>query len=262
MTQLTSDMLWHRSQAKHPSSILRVKKGFSLIEMLLVIAIIAILATIMVPTVNRGILAAKGTKSLAQLRSISQLVELYAQDNDSAFPPSWNNAEGKTYAQYLSDYAYGKDYRQLDSIFISPFARKKLQLYTGSDGTVYSHPISYSANPKIMRDTSPYPGWATTYAVKQTVVDHPTEMIMLCDGALVPSNLNQARADFYAADNWQIHNEIDVVGRAIDVGPDADTDAAHGNIRYPYAGKTSAAMCDGSAKHFRKGTILTQNVYY
>jgi len=62
------------------------KKGFTLIEILSVIAIIAILAGIVFPMIGGSRERAMATQSLSNLRSIGQALQLYAQDNRMILP--------------------------------------------------------------------------------------------------------------------------------------------------------------------------------
>ena len=55
------------------------KKGFTLIELMAVIAIVAILAAVLVPTVNGYITRAKKTGVITQARSVVNAVEVYNQ---------------------------------------------------------------------------------------------------------------------------------------------------------------------------------------
>jgi prepilin-type N-terminal cleavage/methylation domain-containing protein len=63
-------------------------RAFTLIEMLVVIAIIALLASILVPSVGRALRSAKTTKSLHNLRQIHFMFTTYLADNKQQFMPS------------------------------------------------------------------------------------------------------------------------------------------------------------------------------
>ena len=65
-----------------------MKRAFTLIELLVVIAIIAILAAILFPVFAQAKLAAKQTKSVAQMRQLSMSVMIYAGDYDDNFVPA------------------------------------------------------------------------------------------------------------------------------------------------------------------------------
>ena len=59
------------------------KKGFTLIEMLVVIAIIAVLVAIIIPTVSNSTMKAKGAADAANLRSIAAEAGIeYLQENN------------------------------------------------------------------------------------------------------------------------------------------------------------------------------------
>ncbi|MEN0019836.1 MAG: prepilin-type N-terminal cleavage/methylation domain-containing protein [Planctomycetota bacterium] len=61
-------------------------RGFSLIELLVVISIIALLIGILLPTLPGVINTARQTACSAQLRGIGQGIELYKNDNTDVFP--------------------------------------------------------------------------------------------------------------------------------------------------------------------------------
>lgn len=62
------------------------RRGFSLVEALIVIAVLAILLGLLLPQLRLGRTKATEVASLANLRSIGQTVELYGQSNGDRFP--------------------------------------------------------------------------------------------------------------------------------------------------------------------------------
>jgi prepilin-type N-terminal cleavage/methylation domain-containing protein/prepilin-type processing-associated H-X9-DG protein len=69
------------------------KRGFSLIELLTVVAIIAVLAAILFPVLQAAKEAAQRSSCLANLSQIGQAIAMYRIDNNSTNPSIWANAQ-------------------------------------------------------------------------------------------------------------------------------------------------------------------------
>jgi prepilin-type N-terminal cleavage/methylation domain-containing protein len=72
-----------------PSSgaLCRPASGFTLVELLVVMAIIAILAALLLPALARGKEKAKVARVHAELYGIGLALEMYSSDNDNKIPP-------------------------------------------------------------------------------------------------------------------------------------------------------------------------------
>ncbi|HEX8431987.1 MAG TPA: type II secretion system major pseudopilin GspG [Longimicrobium sp.] len=58
------------------------RRGFTLVEILVVIVIIAVLATLVAPNVFRHVGRARGTTARAQIEMLAGAIEAYRMDND------------------------------------------------------------------------------------------------------------------------------------------------------------------------------------
>lgn len=64
----------------------RQNKAFTLVEIMIVVAIIALLAAIAIPNLLRAKMASNDAQAKATLRTLSTASETYANENDSFYP--------------------------------------------------------------------------------------------------------------------------------------------------------------------------------
>lgn len=67
-------------------------RAFTLAELLIVVAIVGILAAMLVPTVEKSRATARQSKSLANIRSVTQATLLFAADNENRLPSLRNSS--------------------------------------------------------------------------------------------------------------------------------------------------------------------------
>jgi prepilin-type N-terminal cleavage/methylation domain-containing protein len=80
--------------------------GFTLVELLIVIGIIAVLVSILLPSLSRARQAAVMVKSLSNLRQLGLGLEMYKNENKGAFPvAAWPSVPGAARMRW-ADYLY------------------------------------------------------------------------------------------------------------------------------------------------------------
>lgn len=102
------------------------KRGFTLVELLTVIAIIAILASLLFPVFARAKAQAKKTQCISNLRQIGDSISMYMSDYDGIFPHALD-ASDKYDSQIWSQFP---DYQA--QIPTMPFLQDVLQPYLHS----------------------------------------------------------------------------------------------------------------------------------
>jgi prepilin-type N-terminal cleavage/methylation domain-containing protein/prepilin-type processing-associated H-X9-DG protein len=115
-------------------SVARPRSAFTLIEALVVIAVISLLVAILLPSLGSARAAGKGTVCLSGLRSIGQAVVLYCDDHKGYFPLS-SHAAGSLLAPdawltTLQEYGVSPTFRKCQ---LDPLKTERLTSYATNE---------------------------------------------------------------------------------------------------------------------------------
>lgn len=86
---------------------MRRRNGFTLVELLVVIGIIAVLISVLLPSLNRARAAANAIQCSSNMRQIGAAFEMYANESKGWIPLATNNTDA-TYDSLLAKYAGNK----------------------------------------------------------------------------------------------------------------------------------------------------------
>ncbi len=75
------------------------KRGFTLVELLVVIGIIALLISILLPALNKAREAARNVQCLSNMRQIGIMIQMYANLNNGYGPPDGQIIDGNIYGK-------------------------------------------------------------------------------------------------------------------------------------------------------------------
>ncbi len=113
-------------------NVIRARKGFSLIELVIVVLIIGILAAIAVPRMSRGASSAGDSALAGNLAVLRNAIDLFQTEHDGKFPTLADLEKALTGYSDQSAATYGpKDVA--NGVIYGPYLRKIPALPVGAD---------------------------------------------------------------------------------------------------------------------------------
>jgi prepilin-type N-terminal cleavage/methylation domain-containing protein/prepilin-type processing-associated H-X9-DG protein len=93
--------------------MMRIRRGFTLVELLVVIGVIALLIAMLLPALNSARQQAMGLKCLSQMRQLGNALAMYVGDNRGWLPSA--DTAGPLYPENFVGVSGNKTFRVLDS---------------------------------------------------------------------------------------------------------------------------------------------------
>lgn len=124
------------------SSKVSARRGFSLIELVIVVVILGIIGAIAIPRMSRGATGAADSGAISDLAVLRSAIDLYQAEHDGAYPTLaefadqltlYTNAAGATSATQTGAYIYGPYLRRVPSQKVGP--NKGSATLTATKGT-------------------------------------------------------------------------------------------------------------------------------
>lgn len=118
-----------------------LRRGFSLIELVIVVVIIGIIAAIAIPRMSRGSAGAADSAVVANLRALRNAIDLYATEHGGTMPgpttivaqlTTYTDDAGATSATKTGAYIYGPYIRDIPSLPVG--AKKGSKGIAAADG--------------------------------------------------------------------------------------------------------------------------------
>lgn len=241
--------------------------GFSLIELLATIAVIAILSAILIPVISSVKNSARTAQSLSNLRQIAVAMQMYSADNNGFYPigyystPTEDELDGapapyggnppysgeifwyQEISQYLDQIATPDT---LDSVLVSPFVAESE--FASNLGIT---PCSYSVHGVICPSVSysndqHFPIW--------NINENPSEIILVGEATSTSYGISKALFDHF--DEWY---KYEASSNDLDSAIPTD-EPAGGALSYRANGQALVAFLDGHTEALEEGTIQYRNI--
>jgi len=213
-----------------------VRRGFTLVELLTVITIVAVLAAVLFPILVNAKKSAKRAQCQSNLRQIGQAFETYVSDNGGCYPNTNNQYlwAGANWREQLRRYVVAPAGKTYGMILTCPNDPTPPGVYSG---TSYAYSACFYMTPDQVNAVADNNHLRSKYAttnpvlpcttIKSSLVRFPTKKVLV-------------------AEYWTLHSDKPTVGWY------DDPDEA-GND--PWSGERNCLLADGHVLHLSTSKI-------
>lgn len=188
------------------------RRGFTLVELLVVIGVIAVLVSLLLPTMGRVREHARSLQCLSNLRQVGMALQLYGNDNKQLIPqPTWyvTGASMQRWHAALQGKYGGRAYLQTiaggadNPVMYCPKNGRMFQ------GNSYSRPGTYAmvnVSPRYATPTDPAyyavpvpatppDGFVSFVGMRVTRIDRPADFLLVGDSSIERPGSTTFRSD-------------------------------------------------------------------
>jgi len=183
----------HALPTPRSTSHSKTSRGFTLIEMLVVVAIIGILASLLMPSLAGAKRKANAIKCISNLRQVNTALTLYAADHDGEFPPRRH----MTNSWIASLQPYYHDAKVLKCPQ-DRFLEWRSYIINGWNDYFRS-----TLSPKEFQE---YDQWRWPHGIKESVIVYPSETITFGEKK---TGSNHVHMDFNQGNNGNDVEQVD-----------------------------------------------------
>ena len=205
-----------KNASSHP------RNAFTLVELLVVVAIVALLAAILLPVFNKARDSAKTSSCQNNLRQIGIAMELYASDYRGIYPSSYAASKNCTWSDGAAQYA------KSDAIFTCPKAPERFY-QRGCPPDAVVNEVGHRYDGGYVLNT---PDSERYSIVSQNRIRTPAQMILVTEG-----------------------DSGDVTYVRTGVGPITDDGLRDASLDYRHNSGINALFADGHTKWLTKDAL-------